>query len=694
MQLNPQQQQALMFPADQSALIIAGAGSGKTTVIAHRAIRLLGLLPGDLSIQMLTFSNKAAKEMKERVRRLGGANTDRLMYDTFHSWGLKRLKDDPQGFGLEGGFTLLMESDTARSVRALAKRHGLPTQMEGNDRKRLNPSGWLNTWSLARQAGYDVMNPQNRAVLCDRLIKAHGLEGDEIELAWSTLYGYEIEKQSANSVDFDDLLYRPLLRLAKESGYAEHVRAGIGHVLVDEVQDTNRIQYEMVRRWLAGHCPVTAVGDDDQSVYGWRGAEVSNVRRFVQHFGAMQLRLEQNYRSTQSIVNSATSMIRLNVGRLDKSPFSTADIGEPPSVECVSDSRAMSELLCSRIGSLIESGVSLKEIAVLYRTNRMAMLLEQSLRRHGIPYHVVGGMSLFDRAEVVAVTSAIRLALNPRDCYALKNLIPYIDGVGAGSGYLVQEWMEADPARSMHRLREGVPGLSEKRLEALSRFFGELTSLVVSGATVDEFIDWVVAGPMQVLERETNPDMRKKREAHLNAMREDIKLEIEERSQSEPDTMWVDVIMDAALREARQSEAEAGQITLSTIHRAKGLEWDHVFIAGSSEGLMPLEKRTELDEDDAGFSHVEEERRLAFVGVTRARKSCTALHADSYAFPGSATHDAQPYEVSRFVAEMGAQIVDHRYQGAINETDQDADGDDLDTDALLASIRQMMPGGM
>lgn len=693
MRLNPQQQAALDYDINASSLIVAGAGSGKTTVIAHRALRLLQELPPNQSIQMLTFSNKAAKEMGERIRRIGGTRDDRILFDTYHSWGLKRLKDDPQGFDLDPGFSLMTDTDTKRTIAALAKAAGLPAKLSSEDKARLTPRAWLGTWSLARQAGYDVNNPANKEVLCERLANAHSLDADEVAIAWATLSGYEREKRLSNCVDFDDLLYFPLLRLARDPGYAASIAAGIGHVIIDEFQDTNRIQYEMVRRWVCGRCPVTAVGDDDQSIYGWRGAEVTNIKRFSAHFKAAELRLEQNYRSTQAIVNSATALIRHNEDRLEKTPFSTADEGVAPNLHCYDDSRAMSDAIGQQIAAWQREGVPACEVAILYRTNRMAIVLESALRQQGIPYHVVGGMSLFDRAEVVAVSSALRLGVNPRDVYAMKNVATYIDGIGPGSVYQLQEWLEADESRSLMSLAVGsdvIPGLSESRLNAVKGFYRELVAQLAGSGGVREFIGWVVQGPMRLLERESNDEMRQRRKEFIDVMADDVESEVRSRQLQDPRASWQEVMLDAALREAQQSEVPGGQVTLSTVHRAKGLEWDHVIIAGMSDGLMPLTMRADIDESDAAFNHQEEERRLAFVGVTRARKTCTAVHADRYFFPGQ--QEDREYPVSPYAFEMGAMITDFRLSndnGGFSDFD---DFDDLESEASpstwLASLRK------
>lgn len=652
MQLNPQQQIIVDHPVEGSALVMAGAGSGKTTVIARRALALVGQLEPGSHLQMLTFSNKAAKEMKERVIRLGGRSClDVVKFDTFHSYGLKLIKDDYAGYGLSEGFSLLNETDCMRALRLLAKEYGLAKNPSAEDRKRLNPVAWFGTWSLARQAGFDVNNPRNKGELCRRLQQEHQLRGDEVELAWKTLSGYEAQKRQANGVDFDDLLYLPLLRVAREDEYRAKVRNGLGYVVIDEAQDTNRIQYELIRHIALGHCGVTCVGDDDQSIYGWRGAEVSNLKRFVSHFRAAELRLEQNYRSTQAIVEAAADLIKNNQDRLDKSPFSEGAVGEKPKAYLSSNHYEMADSIAERIAAGIAQGRNPNEFAILYRTNRMAMLIEQSMRRYKVPYHVVGGMSLFDRSEVVAVTSAMRLAANPTDIFSLKSIQPYIDGFGAASSFALSDWLTDEVGASLLDLPDEIPNLPKRGLAAFKAFYEDLRSEAVFSESAADFIKWVVHGPMAVLEREKDEQLRERKAHHLASLARDIEMELNERKVAEPELTWRSVILEVALRDARQSEAEQGQVTLSTVHRSKGLEWDEVYVAGFSEGLMPLDSRTELAEDDAACGHVEEERRLAYVAVTRARKHCHLHHADTYAFPGG--REDKVYEPSRFFAEMG-----------------------------------------
>lgn len=681
MQLNPQQQIIVDHPVIESALVMAGAGSGKTTVIAQRGLAIIQQLEVGQHLQMLTFSNKAAKEMKERVKRVGGQSALELIrFDTFHSYGLKLVKADPEGYGLNEGFSLINDTDCKRTLRLLAKEAGLPKKLEGNDKKRLNPVSWFGTWSLARQAGFDVNNlNKNKAELCSRLSKAHQLEGSELEMAWKTLTGYELQKKQASAVDFDDLLYMPLLRVARDEAYKQRVREGLGYVVIDEAQDTNRIQYELVRYVAQGHCGVTCVGDDDQSIYGWRGAEISNMRRFVTHFKAAELRLEENYRSTQSIVACAGELIKHNQERLAKSPFSKGEVGEKPSVNMASNHYAMADAIAQNIAEGMAAGKKASEYAILYRTNRMAMLIEQSMRRYKIPYHVVGGMSLFDRSEVVAVTSALRLATNPSDIYALKSIQPYIDGFGEASCYALCDWLSDEPGASLANIPDAIPNITARGLSAFKNFFEDLRGEVMFSNDSTSFVKWVVEGPMAVLEREKDDQIRERKAQHLEALGRDIGLELEERLALEPDLTWRSVMQEVALRDARQSEAEQGQVTLSTIHRSKGLEWDEVFIAGFSEGLMPLDSRTELTEDDAACGHLEEERRLAYVGLTRARNACHLHHADTYGFPGAP--EDKTYEPSRFIEEMGLCAPDMGQSNAFEEAD-DFNFDDFEREFL------------
>ncbi|WP_219096321.1 ATP-dependent helicase [Pseudomonas sp. UMAB-40] len=652
MRLNTQQNEIVEFPLEDSILVMAGAGSGKTTVIARRALRLAKLLGDDTHLQMLTFSNKAASEMKQRAKRINSILPANILFDTFHSFGLKLIKTDPQGFGLTSDFTLLNDTDVKRSMRALARDAGLAKNLDSADKKRLNPMNWLSTWSLKRQAGFDVRNhDKNRAELCSALQAAHKLSADETLMAWTTLVGYEETKQKTNSLDFDDLLFLPLLRVARDPQFATEIRKGLGAIITDEAQDTNRIQYELVARIAKDHCAVTMVGDDDQSIYGWRGADVSNLRRFQRQFNAHDLRLEQNYRSTKSIVNVANELIQFNEGRLDKTPFSDGDLGTDPDMYSFNDSWEMAREIADGVRRRLQEGVPATEIAILYRTNRMAILLEPALRKAGIPYHVVGGMSLFDRAEVVAITNAIRLARNPLDSHAFKSLVPYIDRFGESSADSVCDWLENTLGADLYQLPTELPGVPSSRMSALKSFMGDLQSEALMCASAKDFILWAVNGPMALLEREKDDQLRERREQTLDLLSQNIDDELLERVSAGEKITWRDIAVEIALRDSGQTQGGSGQITLSTIHRSKGLEWEHVLLVGLSEGLMPLDARSDVSDEDAGYCHIEEERRLGYVGITRAKKMCEFYHANKYAFPGAP--DDKTYKPSRFLAEMG-----------------------------------------
>lgn len=661
MRLNPQQSEIVDFPLNASTLVIAGAGSGKTTVIAHRVLKLAGQLPEGLNVQMLTFSNKAAKEMKERVKRVNGVIHPAIRFDTYHSFGMKLIKSDPEGFGLTPEFSLLSDTDVKRAIRALAQEAGLPKRVDKEDKQRLNPMNWLNTWSLKRQAGYDVRNEaKNKAALTQALQETHKLSDGETEMAWATLTGFERLKQSTNCLDFDDLIFLPLLRVARDPAFVEGVRAEIGSLTVDESQDSNRIQYEIVKRIALGHCAVTMVGDDDQSIYGWRGANVRNLQLFLRDFGARDLRLEQNYRSTQRIVNTANQLIEFNESRMPKTPFSEGKEGTDPYLSEYASSWDMVQDIAVGIKRRIADGIAPSEIAVLYRTNRMAMLIEPALRKLGIPYHVVGGMSLFDRAEVVAITNAIRLARNPRDSHALKALTPYIDKFGESSSYAVCDWLERTPAASVYELPSHLDDVPKSRIAALRTFVEELQGEALMSHTAPSFVKWAVEGPMALLEREKDDQLREKRAQHIQLLAENIESELKERASAGEALTWRDIAVEIALRDAGQNEGDQGQVTLSTLHRSKGLEWPEVMLVGMSEGLMPLDARSTVSEEDAGYCHMEEERRLAYVGITRGMHNVEFFHSERYAFPGS--EDDKQYEPSRFLTEMGyspKQLMEH-----------------------------------
>ena len=653
MQLNLQQNEIVNFPQDESCLVIAGAGSGKTAVIAHKAIKTAKLLPPGLNLQMLTFSNKAAKEMKARVQRVNGIIPPNVLMDTFHSYGMKLIKSDPEGFGLAPEFSLLSDTDQKRMLRAMAHDFGLPKKIvDPADKKRLNPMNWLNTWSLKRQGGYDVRNQvKNKDVLCEALQANHKLTDQETELAWNTLTGYEDQKQKTNCLDFDDLIFLPLLRVSRDDRFLQLVRSELGAYILDEYQDTNLTQYGLIRKVAKGYCSATAVGDDDQSIYGWRGAEVKNLTRFQKDFGATTLRLEQNYRSTQAIVNAAHDLISHNEGRLDKTPFSLGEKGKDLTLNAYPDHWQMVREIAEGITRLIASGVPANDIAILYRTNRMAGLIEPALRRERIPYHVVGGMSLFDRAEVAAITNAVRLARNPQDSHALKSLQPYIDNFGDSSCYAVCDWLVGTPGASLYELPEAINNVPKRGLAALKSFMDDLQSEALLSHTALEFVNWSINGPMAILEREKDEQIRDKKAQFITMLAHNIEDELRDRCEIGESLTWRDIAVEIALRDAGQTEGSTDQITLSTIHRSKGLEWPYILLVGMSEGLMPLDARSDISDEDAGYSHMEEERRLGYVGITRAKVQCEFFHSARYAFPGS--DDDKIYEPSRFLDEMG-----------------------------------------
>lgn len=651
MRLNHQQSEIVDFPLNESTLVIAGAGSGKTTVLARKALRISSMLNSGDHLQMLTFSNQAAKEMKARVKRINSLVPENIKFDTFHSYGLRLMKSDPRGFGLMEDFSIFNDADVKRTLRALARDNGLPKKIDPADKKRLNPTNWLNTWSLCRQKGYDVCNIERKDYLCKILQDTHRLSDSEVKMAWSTLSGYEEAKQNTNSVDFDDLIFMPVYRMSKDRDFLLEIRKGLASALVDEAQDTNRLQYEMVKCLALNHCAVTTVGDDDQSIYGWRGAEIRNLKRFQHDFAAHDLRLEQNYRSTQSIVNIANRLIKHNDDRLVKTPFSEGAVGTDPNLFCSADSWQMASQIAGRVRTLVESGVKPKEISILYRTNRMAQLLEPAFRRERISYHVVGGMSLFDRAEVAAITNAVRLARNPRDTNALKSLIPYIASFGEASAYAVCDWVEENLGNSLFTLPDEIGSVPKGRMSRLKAFMDDLVAEALMSHSTADFIKWAVDGPMALLEREKDPELREKRQQYLELLGRNIDSELSDRKEAGETITWRDIAVEIALRGAGQTEGGDGQVTLSTLHRSKGLEWPYVLIAGVSEGMMPLDARSDLSDEDAGYSHMEEERRLGYVGITRGQNEVEFYHADRYCFPGS--DDEKTYEPSRFLTEMG-----------------------------------------
>jgi len=644
---------------DGSMIVLAGAGSGKTATCTQRAGRLIDSGVGPSQILMVTFSKKAAKEIQARLEATHPEG-DRIEVNTFHGFGYQFIQANKELYGLspDQQWAILTENEQRRMLTELAHPACEALNVEYKDfRKHLLSA--FSTWSLVKQDG---KLPASRSDALAAIIGYQSKQGQRKtdkptlwdHIATDVLLDYEKQKREGGYADFDDLLLLPTKALYQHPKIAEALARKHQYIMVDESQDTNYIQYLMIKKIAEQHGNIVMVGDDDQSIYGWRGARVSNLRRFMKEFNAPVARLEQNFRSHDAIVSGASALIRHNQSRLPKQPFSVDSEGAQPQLFSTSTDRLMANEIVERIKSLRDEGADYSDVAILYRTNRMAQVLEGPLKQAGIPYSVVGGMSFFERAEIQAVIACVRILEKFDDWYALKTLQPYMDGVGKkGLSDLVDALKERDQNLLLFALED--PKEVKTYAKCAIKVHQLVNSLLIAGFRSDgsatggemarQLVEWVKSGPFRLLEREKDDVMRDKREQNL----EILVAEIEKGGYD--DQTWRTYLLETPVSDYMSSRDDADVVTLSTVHRSKGLEWPHVMVAGFSDGIMPFERAmTGSDGDDDGGGRPEEERRLCYVAMTRAEQSVTFHHADLYYFPGS---EPMSCEVSPYAKEIG-----------------------------------------
>jgi ATP-dependent DNA helicase Rep len=605
-------------------LVLAGAGSGKTRVIVHKIGRLLQHGLGPKQIAAITFTNKAAAEMRERAKALVGPKAAReLAVSTFHSLGVRMLREDGPAIGLKANFSIL-DSDDVLGV--------------------LRDAGGTTDAKLARQWQWTISLWKNQGL---DAAAAAGAAADDLQaVAARVMQRYEERLAAYQAVDFDDLIGLPLKLLQRDDAARGKWRALFRHVLVDEYQDTNAVQYELLKVLVGtdeGATPFTAVGDDDQSIYGWRGATIENLKRLPQDYPALTvIPLEQNYRSTGAILRAANAVISLNPKLYPKTLFSELGEGEPVRVlECDGEEHE-AERAVARIQALRAQDPRLKfsDFAVLYRANHQARVFEQKLRAAQIPYKVSGGQSFFDRAEIKDLCAWLRLLVNPDDDPAfLRAVTTPKRGIGhttlGALGEFAAKWkvslFEALFSPSLATVLRG------KQIDALHAFGREVNDLQHrAGATSGHedaqalLLGWLkdIAYEQHLFDAEEGEKLAAARWTNVldfvgwiaRRCGGDIDTTGGATFETERQTVLqvaqtISVILSLAERDTEQDV-----VTLSTLHAAKGLEWPHVILAGLNEGILPFQSGAESAEPMTP-QRLEEERRLMYVGITRARQT-------------------------------------------------------------------------
>ena len=588
-------------------MVLAGAGTGKTRVLVHRIARLVETGAEPWAILAVTFTNKAAGEMRHRLRELLGEAADAMWIGTFHATCARLLRRHGTKVGLTKSFVIFDDTDQIKLVEKLLKETGFDEQVSART--------VLSRFDRAKNRGVDP-----RSVLT-------GAFDDVIERIYP-MYQQQLAKE--NAVDFNDLLLKVLDLFAIEEA-AQHLRLRFRHVLVDEFQDTNKVQYDLVRQFSEATRNLTVVGDDDQSIYAWRGAEPRNLLDFDRDFpDAKVIKLEQNYRSTQTILDAANGVIRKNRDRHEKSLWTEKGGGEPLEVYQAGDERGEAYFIAQSIRQAIDDGPrSPNEIAILYRTNAQSRVLEEHLRAARVPAKVVGAQSFYERKEIKDVVAYLRLLGNPAADSAFERVV---NVPARGIGETTVERLRAaarangtgllDAARLAARGEvSGLGPAPRKKLHAFAELLDGLCDVIAQGASVAETIIQVVdrSGLRAKLEADGSTEARDRLDnlAELVTTASDF-------DDESPNPQTIEEFLERIALSSAGDQTASEQVVLMTIHIAKGLEWPLVFISGMEDGLFPsLRERDGTSEDAA----LEEERRLAYVAITRARERLVLTHA-------------------------------------------------------------------
>ncbi len=586
--------------------MLAGAGSGKTRVITARIRRLVAGGVEPESILAVTFTNKAANEMRERIAQLvGESSANRIWLSTFHSFGVRFVRGEAKALGLGSSFSIFDQSDSLGVVRELLRT-------ESSVDRRLDAQAVLSRISLWKNA---MLSPG----------EVHARD-DEYDQAASEVYGaYESALADMHAVDFDDLVIKPVGLLRSRPAVRNRWQARFEHVLVDEFQDTNVAQLELVRLMSNERRNVCVVGDDDQSIYGWRGACVGNILDFERHFpGAVVIKLEQNYRSKASILHVANAAIEKSPERPYTKVLKPIRDGESRVRLCaLLDPQEEAKFVAAEIGRLRKEGIGHEHIAVLYRSNLQAKHLEEELRLAGIPYRVFGGTKLFDRKEIKDAIAYLRVALSPRDELSLRRIINTPSrGLGAQSLAQIATYANEHQMTLLRALghADRIEPLSSRAKTSALRLAKEIDR---ASAGFREGRYAVSASSLLravgMLERpdEATPESIRRR-ANVDFLLRSIE-RLQDRVGADRDALQ-QLLHQIALDPNDEDFEQLGRhVTLSSLHSAKGLEFSVVFLIGCVEGVLPHARTMDPRITDATAADLGEERRLFYVGVTRAR---------------------------------------------------------------------------
>ena len=637
--LNEPQREAVLH-GQGPLLILAGAGSGKTRVLTHRIAHLVHsgkARPGE--ILAITFTNKAAQEMRERVEMLVGNRARAMWVMTFHSACARMLRSDAHRLGYTRGFTIYDEQDSVRLVKRCIEELDV-------DPKRFTPRAIKRQISDAKNQLLDAAGYREKV-------------GSFFEQTAADVYElYEQRAHAMNAMDFDDLLVRTVNLLELFPEVRERYQHNFQHVLVDEYQDTNRAQYRWLQILAEEHRNLAVVGDDAQSIYAFRGADIRNILDFEDDFpDAEVIKLEQNYRSTQTILSAANALIENNRSQKRKELWTDAGQGDPVTVRELEDEHAEARYVAGEIERLVDAGGSRDEVAVFYRANAQSRVLEDTLVRYGVGYQVIGGTRFYERAEIKDALGYLTFLVNPHDLVAFQRIV---NSPRRGIGDTTQARIAGhantigEPIWDVASRPEDIPGLGAAAIKAVDRFMSVMERLrerADGAAPVGDLLEEALteAGYTDGLKAERTIEA----EGRLENLEELVSVAREYDAQADEPSVEEFLQQVALFSEQDNLTDEEGIVTLMTLHNAKGLEYPVVFVIGMEDGVFPHMRSIEAGD-------IEEERRLCYVGITRAMRKLYLTHARTRAMYGGREWNVP----SRFLAEIPPELTDQ----------EDADG--------------------
>ncbi|MDP9662718.1 DNA helicase II [Pseudomonas fulva] len=632
--LNDAQRQAVAATVGRQ-LVLAGAGSGKTRVLVHRIAWLIQVEHASPhSILSVTFTNKAAAEMRHRIEQLLGINPAGMWVGTFHGLAHRLLRAHWQEAGLVQNFQILDSDDQQRLVKRVMRELGLDEQK----------------WP-ARQAQWFINGQKDEGLRPQHIQPG----GDLFLTTMRDVYtAYEQACERAGVIDFSELLLRALDLWRDHPGLLAHYQRRFRHVLVDEFQDTNAVQYAWLRLLARGGDSLMAVGDDDQSIYGWRGAKIENIHQYTADFpDAETIRLEQNYRSTGGILKAANALIANNSGRLGKELWTDMGEGEPITLYAAYNEHDEARYVVETIESLIKQGNARDEMAILYRSNAQSRVLEEALLRERIPYRIYGGQRFFERAEIKNAMAYLRLIEGRGNDAALERVINVPPrGIGEKTVEAIREHARHSQVSMWQAMCQliAAKALKGRAASALGAFIELIDGLA---AKVEDM-------PLHTMTQTTleqsgliiyhQEEKGEKGQARVENLEELVSAARNfESTEEDADLSPLSAFLGHASLEAGDTQADEHEdsVQLMTLHSAKGLEFPYVFLVGMEEGLFP--HKMSLEEP----GRLEEERRLAYVGITRAMRQLVMTYAETRRLYGSETYN----KVSRFVREIPAGLV-------------------------------------